>query len=83
MYKRQVAEGAAEKQAVYENIAKYAEPGAVVASCSSSMDAEILAGLSPKPENLLIDVYKRQGKGSGIFLSQERKCCRLQYLSVK
>ena len=49
-----VAEGAAEKQAVYENIAKYAEPGAVVASCSSSMDAEILAGLSPKPENLLI-----------------------------
>ena len=49
-----VAEGAAEKQAVYETIAKYAEPGAVVASCSSSMDAEILAGLSPKPENLLI-----------------------------
>ena len=31
-----VAEGAAEKQAVYETIAKYAEPGAVVASCSSS-----------------------------------------------
>ena len=49
-----VAEGAAEKQAVYETIAKYAEPGAVVASCSSSMDAEILAGLSPEPENLLI-----------------------------
>ena len=39
---------------MYETIAKYAEPGAVVASCSSSMDAEILAGLSPKPENLLI-----------------------------
>lgn len=26
----------------------------MVASCSSSIDAEILAGLSPKPENLLI-----------------------------
>lgn len=41
-------------QAVYEAIAEYAEPDAVVASCSSSIDAEILAGLSPKPENLLI-----------------------------
>ena len=49
-----VAEGTAEKQAVYEAIAEYAEPDAVVASCSSSIDAEILAGLSPKPENLLI-----------------------------
>ena len=49
-----VAEGTAEKQAVYETIAEYAEPDAVVASCSSSIDAEILAGLSPKPENLLI-----------------------------
>ena len=49
-----VAEGNAEKQAVYENIAKYAEPDAVVASCSSSISAEILADLSPKPENLLI-----------------------------
>lgn len=49
-----VAEGTVEKQAVYEAIAEYAEPDAVVASCSSSIDAEILAGLSPKPENLLI-----------------------------
>ena len=38
-----VAEGTAEKQAVYEAIAEYAEPDAVVASCSSSIDAEILA----------------------------------------
>lgn len=49
-----VAEGAAEKQAVYHAIARYAAEGAVVASCSSSMDAEILAGLSPAPERLLI-----------------------------
>lgn len=49
-----VAEGAAEKQEVYEAIAQYAEENAVVASCSSSMDAEILAGLSPKPDHLLI-----------------------------
>ena len=49
-----VAEGAAEKQEVYEAIAQYAAEDAVVASCSSSMDAEILAGLSPKPGNLLI-----------------------------
>ena len=34
-----VAEGTAEKQAVYEAIAEYAEPDAVVASCSSSIDA--------------------------------------------
>ncbi len=49
-----VAEGAPEKQAVYQAIARYAAEDAVVASCSSSMDAEILAGLSPRPETLLI-----------------------------
>lgn len=49
-----VAEGDAEKKAVYEQISRLAEPDAVVASCSSSIDAEILAGLSPTPENLLI-----------------------------
>lgn len=49
-----VAEGAEEKKTVYEIIARHAGTEAVVASCSSSMDAEILAGLSPAPENLLI-----------------------------
>lgn len=49
-----VAEGAEEKKAVYETIARCAAADAVVASCSSSMDAEILAGLTPRPENLLI-----------------------------
>lgn len=49
-----VAEGAEQKQAVYRAIARYAEPDAVVASCTSSIDAEILAGLTERPENLLI-----------------------------
>ncbi len=47
-------EGPAEKQAVYEAAAKYASEDAIVASCSSSMDAEVLAKLSPCPERLLI-----------------------------
>ena len=49
-----VTEGAPEKKAVYEAAAQYADAGAIVASCSSSMDAEILAALSPRPERLLI-----------------------------
>lgn len=49
-----VAEGTQEKREVYQNICKYANPEAAVASCSSSIDAEILAGLSPRPEQLLI-----------------------------
>ena len=49
-----VTEGADEKQAVYEAAAKYASADAIVASCSSSMDAEVLAKLSPCPERLLI-----------------------------
>lgn len=49
-----VTEGAPEKKAVYEAAAKYAADDAIVASCSSSMDAEILAELSPCPERLLI-----------------------------
>ena len=49
-----VTEGADEKRAVYEAAAKYASADAIVASCSSSMDAEVLAGLSPCPERLLI-----------------------------
>lgn len=49
-----VTEGADEKKAVYEAAAKYASADAIVASCSSSMDAEVLAKLSPCPERLLI-----------------------------
>lgn len=49
-----VTEGADEKQAVYAAAAKYASADAIVASCSSSMDAEVLAKLSPCPERLLI-----------------------------
>lgn len=49
-----VTEGADEKKAVYEVVAQYASADAIVASCSSSMDAEVLAKLSPCPERLLI-----------------------------
>ena len=48
-----VAEGTEQKQAVYRAIEQYAAPNAVIASCTSSIDAEILAGLTEKPENLL------------------------------
>lgn len=49
-----VTEGCKEKQAVYEIITQYAQDSAIVASCSSSMDAEILAGLTDRPEQLLV-----------------------------
>ena len=49
-----MAEGTEQKQAVYRAIARYAAPDAVIASCTSSIDAEILAGLTERPENLLI-----------------------------
>ncbi len=49
-----VAEAAEAKRAVYENIGKYADPSAVTASCTSSIDAEILADLTARPEQLLI-----------------------------
>ena len=49
-----VAEGTAEKQAVYQAIEQYADPTAVIASCTSSIDAEVLAKLTGRPENLLI-----------------------------
>ena len=48
-----VAEGTEQKQTVYRAIERYAAPNAVIASCTSSIDAEILAGLTEKPENLL------------------------------
>ncbi len=49
-----VSEGTDQKRETYAQICRYAQEDAVIASCSSSMDAEILAQLTPKPENLLI-----------------------------
>lgn len=49
-----VAEAAEQKQAVYQTIERLAAPDAVIASCTSSIDAEVLAGLVSRPENLLI-----------------------------
>ena len=49
-----VAEGTEQKQAVYRAIEQYAAPNAVIASCTSSIDAEVLAKLTGHPENLLI-----------------------------
>lgn len=49
-----VAEGTEEKRSVYQAIERFAEPDAVIASCTSSIDAEILARLTSRPENLLI-----------------------------
>ncbi len=49
-----VAEGTAQKQAVYQAIERYATPEAVTASCTSSIDAEVLAKLTGRPEQLLI-----------------------------
>ena len=50
-----VAEGLEEKQSVYQAVERLADPDAVIASCTSSIDAEILAGLARRPEQLLID----------------------------
>lgn len=49
-----VAEGTEEKRSVYQAIERFAEPDVVIASCTSSIDAEILAGLTSRPESLLI-----------------------------
>ena len=49
-----MAEGTEEKRAVYETIEQNAAPNVVIASCTSSIDAEILAGLVSHPERLLI-----------------------------
>ena len=49
-----VAEDVTIKKEVYGNIEKLADPDAVIASCTSSIDAEILAGLVSKPENLIV-----------------------------
>lgn len=49
-----VAEGSAEKRAVYQAVEQFAAPNVIIASCTSSIDAEILAELTPHPERLLI-----------------------------
>lgn len=49
-----VAEGTGQKQAVYETIEAHAASNAVIASCTSSIDAEVLAPLISRPEQLLI-----------------------------
>lgn len=49
-----VSEAAEQKRSVYAAVERCAAPGAVIASCTSSIDAEILAGLTKRPENLLI-----------------------------
>ena len=49
-----VAEAAEQKKSVYTSIHQYAEPEAIIASCTSSIDAAVLAELTAKPENLLI-----------------------------
>ena len=42
------------KKEVYENILKYADVSAVIASCTSSFDASVLASLTARPEQLII-----------------------------
>lgn len=49
-----VAEARDKKHSVYQTIEKYAAPEAVIASCTSSINAEDLAALTTRPENLLI-----------------------------
>lgn len=49
-----VTEARDKKQAVYQTIEHYAARDAIIASCTSSIDAEDLAGLTSRPENLLI-----------------------------
>lgn len=49
-----VAEDVAAKKAVYETVCRHAVENAVIASCSSSIDAAVLAELTPAPERLLI-----------------------------
>ena len=49
-----VTEARDKKQAVYQSIEHYATRDAIIASCTSSIDAEDLAVLTSRPENLLI-----------------------------
>lgn len=49
-----VSEARDQKRMVYQAIERYAEPDAVIASCTSSIDAEELAAFVSRPEKLLI-----------------------------
>ena len=49
-----VAEEEEIRTEVYGNIEAAASPDAVIASCTSSIDAELLAGLVTRPENLIV-----------------------------
>ncbi len=49
-----VTEDLAQKQAVYQTIEQYAAPDAVIASCTSSIHADTLAGLTRRPGQFLI-----------------------------
>ena len=49
-----VAEGRSRSRRCTGPLSSTRPPNAVIASCTSSIDAEILAGLTEKPENLLI-----------------------------
>ena len=85
-----VAEQAEVKQQVYQAITTHAREDVVIASCSSSMDAEILADLAPNPSRLLIahpfqpvhmlplvEVVKHKGTDP---LAVERTCNLLELL---
>ena len=49
-----IVEDIAKKEGAYHLIARYADEDAIIASCTSSIDAENLACITEKPENLLI-----------------------------
>lgn len=49
-----VSEDKEQKRQVFQAIERYAASNAVIASCTSSIDAETLAALTGRPENLLI-----------------------------
>lgn len=49
-----VAEADNVKRTVYETIEKYADETAIIASCTSSISADILAKLTSRPEQLLV-----------------------------
>lgn len=49
-----VTEQLEQKREVYQTIARCADSDAVIASCTSSIDAEILAEITVRPENFLI-----------------------------
>lgn len=49
-----VAEDLQTKQAVYRSIEQFAEENVVIASCTSSIDASMLAGITTLPAQLLI-----------------------------